>query len=174
METTVEKQKNDYQIRPIARSQSQSSAMSLFKFEDNRPEAIKQARLQELANSSARVTQAVQLKQAIQRQPVARSGGTDDEFALEAAVGTATPNNVQSIPRGANETLHILDYSEHYDCQIHIHEDVENDVITAAHIKSRGTRQTPRGNRELRHSIDLFLARRILDSIGGRQPVGNG
>jgi hypothetical protein len=112
---------------------------------------------------------------AIQQTPVAVSDGSDDQFATHVGSGAITPAAIRIANRGADEVLYILDFTERHCCQIHIHEDTREDSITAAHIKSHGTRATPVGPRELRHSIDLFVARMIVDQVNsGRWPVGNG
>ncbi len=158
--------------KPPVQQKSNSSAHSQ---QDNRPRARVENKFKELAK------EALQFKKnnegsfhssTVQMQPVALSDGKDDEFASAAAMGAITPASVNRITRGV-EYLYVFDYTERYDCQIHIHETIEDGTITAAHIKSHGTRITPAGDKELRHAIDLFLARRMLDSIPGPQPTGN-
>lgn len=159
----------------------QKSNSSAHSHQDNRLRAAAENKFKELANNDSTNNKALQLKKnnensfqssTVQLQPVALSDGKDDEFASAAAMGAITPASVNRITRG-EEYLYVFDYTERYDCQIHIHETIGEGTITAAHIKSHGTRITPAGDKELRHSMDLFLARRMLDSIPGPQPTGN-
>jgi hypothetical protein len=109
---TDKTQENKSQSVANAISQQQSSSDSSLQFEDNRPEAIAQRKLQEMANNNPQVKKAAQLQakvnskqvrpliadnRVVQQKPVVQFLTTVEETAKQAA--TRVKNNIQEIAR---------------------------------------------------------------------------
>jgi hypothetical protein len=92
MNTHAEKtQENKNQTVSVADSQKQSEGSSTFQFVDNRPEAIAQRKLQEMANNS------LQVKQAAQLQVMANNYSAQQQNPIQKKENnTGLPDNLKS------------------------------------------------------------------------------
>ncbi|MBK6265244.1 GNAT family N-acetyltransferase [Marivirga sp. S37H4] len=92
MNTHADKaQENKSQSVAASSSQIQSSSESTFQFVDNRPEAVAQRKLQEMANNSP------QAKQAAQLQAMADNSSLQQRQAIQKKVNnTGLPDNLKS------------------------------------------------------------------------------
>lgn len=95
MNTHADKtQENKSQAVSAADSQKQSGGESTFQFVDNRPEAIAQRKLQEMANNSR------QAKQATQLQAMADNHSAEQQQTIQKKENnTGLPDNLKSVQR---------------------------------------------------------------------------
>jgi len=103
MHTHADKtQENKNQLAAIIVPQKMSSGKSSFQFVDNRPEAIAQRKLQEMANKSP------QIKQAAQLQTMANNRSTQEQSIQKKENNTGLPD-IESLSE-----IDISDVKVHY------------------------------------------------------------
>ncbi len=141
MNTHADKtQKNKYQSVANAVSKKQSSGESTFQFVDNRPEAITQRKLQEIANNSSQVRQlrafqemannSPQGKQATQLQTMAVSHSPQQQPIQKKENNTGLPDNLKSG---------IENFSGYSMDDVRVHYNSDKPAQLQAHAYAQGT-----------------------------------
>ena len=141
MNTHADKtQENKSQAVSTMDSQMQSGGESTFQFVDNRPEAIAQRKLQEMANNSPQVSQlrafqdmankSPQAKQATQLQTMADSHSTDQQPIQKKENNTGLPDNLKT----GMENLSGISLDD-----VKVHRNSDKPAQLQAHAYAQGT-----------------------------------
>lgn len=100
MNTHIDKnQENKSQSVANEHSQKQGSSESTFQFVDNRPEAVEQRKLQEMANNSPQVMQLKAFQDMANNSPQARQIAQ-----MQAMVDNHSAQQQEPIPKKENKT----------------------------------------------------------------------
>ena len=65
--------------------------------------------------------------------------GSDDDFVREVAAGNIVPTRVGLTDEGYGAELVMIEFEDHYGCQIHVHTQLTGEMI--GHIKSNAGRR---------------------------------
>jgi len=134
-------QENKSQAVSAVDSQMQSGGESTFQFVDNRPEAVAQRKLQEMANNSSQVSQlrafqdmannSPQAKQAIQLQSVADNHSVQQEQPIQKKENnTGLPDNLKT----GMENLSGMSLDD-----VKVHKNSDKPAQLQAHAYAQGT-----------------------------------
>lgn len=117
-------QENKSQSIATAVSQKKSKSQSTFKIVDNRPEAIEQRKLQDMANNSP------QAKQAAQLQSISQQNSLQEPPIQKKANDTGLPDNLKSGVE--NLSGYSMD-------DVRVHYNSDNPAQLQAHAYAQGT-----------------------------------
>jgi len=125
MSTHADKtQENKNQSVANGKSQMQRGSDSTFMFVDNRPEAVAQRKLQEMANDS------LQTKQAVQLQAIAKNNSSQQQPIQKKENNTGLPDNLKS------GIEHLSGYSMD---DVKVHYNSDKPAQLNAHAYAQGT-----------------------------------